>query len=139
MAIVINWDTEEKHAIRIEITGRWTWDEMWNALSSIHDLLEEVDYVVSIIVPNCDALVHTVPSGVLTQIGALNRRRHPRSGIMLLVDEKDTNANRLWYRMIGTVYPHFYELFRFINSMDTARQTAREEYEKQIRLRNNTV
>src|SRR5690606_34900993 len=111
MPITVNWDTEEKHAIRLDITGKWTWDEMWTALEVIHELLEQVDYTVTIVIPNCDVIVTTVPPGVLTQIGAFNRRRHPRSGTLLLIDERDTRANQLWYRMIGTVYPHFYNLF----------------------------
>jgi hypothetical protein len=132
MPITVDWDTTEKHAIRMEISGKWNWDDIWSALDEIHALLESVDYTVSIIIPGADVLVRSLPPGLLTQVGALNRRRHPRSGLMIFVDEAETNAGKVWYRMIGAVYPNFYNMFQFVNSHETARRIASDRYQQQM-------
>jgi hypothetical protein len=130
MPILISWDTDEKHAIRMDISSLWNWNDVWSALDEIHALLEQVDYTVSIIIPNSDIVVRSLPPGLLTQVGAFNRRRHPRSGLMLFIDETESNAGKLWYRMIGSVYPNFFNLFQFVASEEKSRQIARDRHQQ---------
>lgn len=138
MPVTSAWDTDEKYAIRLQISGKWGWDEMWRALNDIHALLEEINYTVCIIIPETERVMHTLPPGLLTQVGAFNRHRHPRSGLMLFIDERRSSGGRLWFRMVGTVYPQFYDRFKFVDSLDEARQIAQARYQQQIQPTSKT-
>jgi hypothetical protein len=135
MPVTANWDGAEKHAVEVDFTGQWTWDELWTTLDYIYGLLDTIDYAVPIILSNVDFIAQTLKPGLLTQFGALTRKQHPHVAFNIIVQPKASSATSLWLRMISTVYPKIYQNFRFTNSVEKARQIADEYYQQQMQQR----
>ncbi len=135
MPVTASWDTDEKIAIRLDICAPWTWDELWKTVEDVHMKIEEVDYRVPIILANAEAAVTSAQPGVLNHLGALNRRRHPRSGPNIVVQPESARTSAFWFRMLNTIYPRVMECYRFTETIEQARHLADERYQQQMQQR----
>ena len=84
MPINHTWVDETKSILKIEYTGRWTWDEFFAAADTGRDLATSVEHRVDYIL---DMQNGTVPSGgsTLTNSRAVMARRASNSGIFVIV------------------------------------------------------
>jgi ligand-binding SRPBCC domain-containing protein len=60
MGIAVNWDNDERTAIRFTFASGWTWENFRNTLSEVDTILAEVGYKVDVIMDLSDG--QTVPS-----------------------------------------------------------------------------
>ncbi len=132
MPVTASWDTDEKFAIRLDVSAPWTWDELRQTLAEVRAKIDEVDYRVPIILPDAEAVARSAQPGVLTQLSALNRYPHPRSGPNIVVQPKTAKTSAFWFRMLDTVYPRVMERYRFTETIEHARHLARERYHQQM-------
>lgn len=50
MAIQTQWDDEQKQVIRVEVEGRWSWDELQSALERTIEMMDSVPHKVDFII-----------------------------------------------------------------------------------------
>jgi hypothetical protein len=50
MAIQTQWDDEQQQVIRVEVEGRWSWDELQIALERTIEMMDSVAYKVEFII-----------------------------------------------------------------------------------------
>jgi len=120
MPVTNSWDNDEKTIIRMEIAGRWTWDEMYQASDAGYTMLESVPHIVYPIIDMRQS--QAIPGNAITHASGLMRRQHPRTGMSVFVGA-NTIVVSLWRAFV-----HVYSLFsreqdfKFANSLDEARQ-----------------
>jgi len=83
MSIVVKWDTEEKSIVRYEVSGRWTWDEMYQAILEAHALADSVTYKVEAIVDMSNT--RHVPGGASPHAKNMLGTTHPNMGRVVIV------------------------------------------------------
>lgn len=50
MAIQTQWDDDQKQIIRVEVEGRWSWDELETALERTIEMMDSVSHKVDFII-----------------------------------------------------------------------------------------
>jgi hypothetical protein len=88
MGIRIEWDDDNKIAIRYTAEGRWTWDDFYQATNLSREMMdsvphEQVDYIVDM------SKGGFLPQNAMSQLGRVSRSRHAKAGRLVLVG---TNA-----------------------------------------------
>jgi hypothetical protein len=84
MSIVVSWDNPEKTAIVYTITGRWTWDEFYEALQQERAMLEaeageRVNFIVNM------EQGRMLPDNALSHFARMPKSSHRKAGMMVLV------------------------------------------------------
>lgn len=121
MAVEILWDNDEKTILRYQVNGRWTWDEFWSAFNQSLRMTDEVDHMVDFIFGDADIAIRSLPPGLLTQLGAVVRRRHPRAGTTVFLASERSSVRTVWYRLAIKMYPRIGEKYAFATTLDEAR------------------
>jgi hypothetical protein len=83
MSIHVSWDDAEKTTILYTIDGRWTWNDLYDALDLGRDLMdsvsqEHVDFIVDMTA--CKLL----PDNALSHFARMANKPHPKSGRMIM-------------------------------------------------------
>lgn len=101
MAIQTQWDDEQKQIIRVEVEGRWSWEELQTALARTIEMMDSVPHKVDFII---DVSRSSLIPGGATQAAqsVATPETHRNEGIKVVV-----GANALM--RIG------YEAYRRIN------------------------
>lgn len=123
MGIELYWDNDERTVMLCEITGSWTWDEMYQTLEKIKKVTDAADYEIGAILDVSQGI--SVPGGTIFTPTALEHAKR-----MLKMGEGGTGpvvivgANP----MIRTIYQTFHNLdrkalgnVRFAATVDEAR------------------
>src|SRR6185369_4744326 len=119
MPVTNIWDNDEKTIIRMEVSGRWTWDEMYAASTAGYAMLDSVNHVVYPIIDFSGSL--GMPNNAITHARNMMGKQHPRTGMSVFV-----GANTLFVSL-WRVFVRLYALmsreqdFTFANSLDEAR------------------
>lgn len=101
MAIQVQWDDEHQQIIRVEVEGRWSWDELQSTLEHTIEMMDTVPHKVDFIIDVSRS--HLIPSGATQAAQSVaTPETHPNEGIKVVV-----GANALM--RIG------YEAYRRIN------------------------
>jgi hypothetical protein len=66
MSIAIDWFDAEHTIIRYQFEGRWTWDDLYGAITQVNTMLASVDHKVDVIIDFERSL--GVPPGALTHL-----------------------------------------------------------------------
>lgn len=84
MPITHTWQDDEQTILKIDYTGRWTWDEFFAAADTGRELASSVEHRVDYIL---DMQNGTVPSGgsTLTNSRTVMARRAANSGIFVIL------------------------------------------------------
>src|SRR5262245_59618058 len=83
MPYTVQWDDANQTAILCSLIGRWTWQEVKEALEEIFALLDTVDYDVHLIFYTRNQSY--VPTGALSHVRQLVNLYHPNEGLKILV------------------------------------------------------
>jgi hypothetical protein len=120
MPVTNVWDNNEKTIIRMEVSGRWTWDEMYQASSAGYGMLDSVSHTVYPIIDFSQSL--GMPPNAITHARNMMGRQHPRTGMTVFVGANTLFVN-LW-RIFIRLYALFSreQDFTFAKSLDEARQ-----------------
>lgn len=119
MPISFAWDDDAKTAIRLDYTGKWTWDEFHKAMHEAGELACGSPHPISII--NDVSQTDTLPDGALTQFRSVTRQAPVASedGIVVIV-----GANMFAESVIQTfrkVYSKAALNWHFARTLDEAR------------------
>jgi hypothetical protein len=100
MGIKVTWDNEDHSAIRYDYEGKWTWNDLYEAVKECHRLLDSVNYKVDSIID----LEHSslLPENALSHGQSVVKMSHPNQGIMIVV-----GANAL-VRSLLDIYKRIY-------------------------------
>ncbi|MEO8397095.1 MAG: hypothetical protein ABI700_29140, partial [Chloroflexota bacterium] len=104
--------------VRMELIGRWTWDEAYDGSKVGFTMLESVDHSVNVII---DLRRSTgLPLLSLTHARNMIPRRHPRTGITVFIGA-NTLFLSLW-KIFSNAYGQFAskQEFTFARTIDEA-------------------
>jgi len=96
MPIQIVWDNDEHNTLRYDVSGKWTWEELFKARDEVYAHMNGVAH------ERVDAIINfnggfNVPSGALNQIQQLREDPHAKAGLTVMV-----GANGFMRTMFGT-------------------------------------
>jgi hypothetical protein len=119
MPVTNVWDNDEKTVIRMEVVGRWTWDEMYQGSQDGYIMLETVDNIVDAIIDFSQSA--GIPPNALTHARNMMGRQHPRTGVTVFIGVNAMFMS-LW-RAFTRVHTLFLKEqdFTFAASLDEAR------------------
>lgn len=129
MPVTNIWDNDEKTIIRMDVSGRWTWDEMYAASTVGYSMLESVPHVVYPILDFSQS--HGMPNNAITHARNMMGKQHPRTGMTVFVGANTLFVN-LW-----RIFIRLYSLlsreqdFTFANSLDEARQILMDKMKRE--------
>lgn len=128
MAIQLDWDNASHRIIRVQVEGRWTWDELEAALRRTIALMDSVSHKVDFIIDVSKS--HMLPGGATQAAQSVaTPQTHRNEGIKVIV-----GANTLVrlayeaYRRINRSLGKNQE-FLFASTQDEARATIAAERE----------
>jgi hypothetical protein len=103
MAVTVEWDNPEHTIVRMEMIGRWTWEEAFAGADQGYDLLDSVDDEVGVIIDFSKSL--SIPSNAIPNARNMIQRRHPHTGLTVFV-----GVNAL-FLSLWSVFSKVYTLF----------------------------
>jgi hypothetical protein len=120
MAIETQWDDEQEQRIRVDVEGRWTWDELHSALERTIEMMDRVPHKVDFIIDVSRS--RFIPGGAAQAAdNVATSETHRNEGMKVVV-----GANALIriayeaYRRINRSFGKNQE-FRFAKTPDEAR------------------
>lgn len=107
MSVVVDWTGPEKQIIRYEFSAHWTWDELYNAMNQVNQMMASVPYNVYVLISF--EYSKGIPSGALTQmrIGTLKAAPNWGGGVFVGVSSLLTallNTFTLLNKRLGERY-----------------------------------
>lgn len=116
MPVKVRWEDDTHRCIRYDISGIWTWDELYAAVDEVNAMLDTLDYPVLFITNMGEAV--SSPPGLAVQIRNFMKLRHRNAGATVLVIR-----NPFWitlYDVISRVNPTLREQYRVVRTVDEA-------------------
>ncbi|MEO8609040.1 MAG: hypothetical protein ABI690_14215 [Chloroflexota bacterium] len=132
MPVTNIWDNDEKTIICMEVSGRWTWDEMYQASEMGYTMLESVNHMVYPIIDFSSSL--GMPNNAITHARNMMGKQHPRTGMTVFV-----GANTLFVSL-WRIFIRLYALlsreqdFTFAKSLDEAREMIAQSHQRKMSL-----
>jgi len=123
MGVLVGWDDETKRSIRLNLEGRWTWDELERAALECVDLAKSLDYRINVIVN----FTHSgpLPLGVIPRSRKVIVQLMPHLELLIVVNG-DAFVN-LMAVVFQHVHPGLGEVVRTTTSLEKARLLIRRE------------
>jgi len=81
MPIQPTWDNDEKTVIRQVFSAPWTVDDYRYNASTTYDMIDSVTHQVDVIMDGSKS--HMAPSGVLSSLGYVESKVHPRQRFLV--------------------------------------------------------
>ena len=96
MPIEIVWDNDQNTTLRYDVSGKWTWDELWAARDKVFALMD------SAAASRVDAIIHfkdgmNLPSDAMAQLKQLRENPHAKAGLTVMI-----GANMFMRTLFGT-------------------------------------
>lgn len=130
MPVTVEWDNDDKTVVRMEMTGRWSWEEAFAGSERGYNLLESVPYEVGVIIDFSRSA--GLPPNAITHAKGMIQRRHSRTGLTVFV-----GANAVFMSLWG-IFSRVYALFAqkqnsvFASTIDEARAILAQRYSRQM-------
>ncbi len=122
MGIEVRWDDSERTLIRIDLLGRWTWDEFYTALDGIKPMVMSVSSTVHMIAV-LENPFH-VPANPLFHINNFLRSAPANLGVTYIV-----GANKYaepFLPIASRFYPHIVDKVQFAATTDVAKMLLKQ-------------
>ncbi len=125
MPINLEWDNPDKTVLRMDVIGRWTWDEMYQASHEGYKMLDAVPHRVCSLIDFSAS--QGIPSNAITHARNMMGKQHPRTGLTVMVGVSPLFLS-LW-RVFVRVYALFSreQDFTFAGSLEEARAILAED------------
>ena len=83
MGVVVDWTDAEKKIIRYDFPGQWTWDELYEAMNQVNEMMATVPYNVYVVISFERS--KGIPPGALThlRIGTLKAAPNWGGGVFI--------------------------------------------------------
>lgn len=127
MSVTVEWDNELGSTLRYTFTGRWTWEELDDALAKAHDLIDENPLGAGVNSIFDMRKGQGIPNGFLLYLKQLASVEPFCTHLTMVVggDKLVQATFRLLYRLAPQTRDHFVE----VASLSTARARLRGEPE----------
>ncbi len=122
MAIKVEWDTEERLALRYTYPSEWNWKDFEEANMLAWRLIEQCSSSVCEIIELPDRFA--IPDDIFSHLRHIGSQRHPRS-VTLVVVGLPPIAESL-YQTFSRIYPHLARGYWLANSLPEARLIVQE-------------
>jgi hypothetical protein len=87
MPVRVSWDDEKQSVVRMEFTGKWSWDEMYKATEESVKLRKSKSYQCALIMDMMDGM--HIPSGALTHMrNAMSMSSEDREVTVVVTDKQ---------------------------------------------------
>jgi hypothetical protein len=117
------WYDDAHRAVRVTLMGSWTWEELYGAIATARELMQEQPDVQTTVLVSFETSV--MPRGSLT-MHALSAVRSPEPNLAAIII---VSPNRVLYRMMKIMLAMSAELsrrYQVVQSMDEALEAMRE-------------
>jgi hypothetical protein len=118
MGVEVRWDDDEQTLLRIDVTGRWKWDDVYKALEGIKPLIMSVSHTVNLI-----SVMHQsshLPGNPLFHLNNFVRNAPPNLGMMIIVGASQYAAP---FRPIAQkLYPNVLRKVEFAATVEEAKE-----------------
>jgi hypothetical protein len=108
MPVNLLWDDPDKSILRFEYQGKWTWEELHNAIVQAADELHETRYRVDTIHDLTDS--RGLPPDALARAPSIARQLSNRNGIVVVIGGAFFNT---MLSIFNRVYPQFGSASRY--------------------------
>lgn len=123
MAVRVEWDSEDRHAIIWTLVGRWTWDEYAAAWSEMIDMLDTAEGKPDILF---DVRHMTMlPADVITRLKKDYLNIPPRAGRMLSVGV-DAQLQLFWNTFTDLPYANHLKM-KYFETLEEALEFSRSK------------
>jgi len=126
--IQAEWDSSDQRYIYMTFAGRWTWDEVDQAVAHARQQAAGIERPFCLVIHVLDDLARTyVPRNVFSY-ASMSHRVSPHVTKAIIV-----NANSISVGIMSIVfrlYPHLKKYYIFVSSMEEAERLISLEYEK---------
>jgi len=107
MGVVVDWTDAEKKVIRYDFPGQWTWDDLYNAMNQVNEMMATVPYKVYVVISFERS--KGIPPGALThmRIGTLKAAPNWGGGVFIGVSSLLTallNTFKIINKSLGERY-----------------------------------
>lgn len=100
VAISVDWDNDEKNAIRYEFSEKWTWSEFFAALDQDDEMIASVPHTVHLILDFRQARV--VPPNPGAQFRSVAQQVSDQLGMIIVV------GTNMWFEMVVQMFVKLY-------------------------------
>lgn len=126
MPITTQWDDPTtKLVIRYDLSGKWTWEEFWQAYLDAELLMDGADHthtVHYILNSTDDISARHVPSGVFSQLPRFYKSsKGSPNGRTVRVPTPTESLYRMWDSVATKIFPRIAQRITFAKSLDDAR------------------
>jgi hypothetical protein len=115
--VIVNWDNEQKTALRFDFTGQWQWFEYFFCLRDAIDMISDVDHSVDLIFNMGES--RTMPGDVLA-VGLRTFDALPLNTGKLIFCRGDIYVNAAAI-LFSRLYPHLAHRIAATTSLVNAR------------------
>ncbi|MDX1993304.1 MAG: hypothetical protein SF029_13005 [bacterium] len=123
MPIEVRWNTEDQELLCYQFDGKWTWDDLYEAVHQANLILDAVERPTPVIVDVSG--ISGIPSGAMSQASGLMRRSHPNISFTVIV-----GANR-FVRMMADMFtklrPQSPHTYYFVTTLEEAYRVIQEK------------
>jgi hypothetical protein len=123
MSIEVHWDTEDQQTLCYQFDGKWTWDDLYEAVNRANLMLDAIERPTPVIVDVSG--ISGIPSGAMSQASGLMHRSHPNISLTVIV-----GANR-FVRMMADMFtrlrPQSPHTYTFVTTLEEAYHVIQEK------------
>lgn len=120
MAVNVRWFSDEHTIIVLDISGRWTWDELYAAYDQVMKMMDNQDSKIHAIMNRAqDEYRSYAPPNAIVHSVSLIRKLPKNFGIGVIVDSGSRGLRAL-YDVIARVYPTFGRKVAMVATLDEA-------------------
>jgi len=120
MTINARWFNEEQTIVILDISGRWTWDELYTAYNQVMEMSGEKNHTIHAIMNRAqDEYRGYAPPSAIVHSVSLIRKLPPNFGIGVIVDS-GSNSLRALYDVITRIHAPFGRKVAMVATLDDA-------------------
>lgn len=119
MTVEVRWHDEEERVQLYEFTGKWTWDEAYEAHHTGEAMAKSKPYTIYVLAVTTDHAAHYhIPPGSISHLSNLSRLMTPNAALAVIV-----TGNGLWLaldRAVNRVSKYYRNRIRFVRTIEEA-------------------
>jgi hypothetical protein len=118
MPVHIQWDNDDKTAIRYDYEGKWSWDELYDVSKKAVEMFHSVNHKVNVIHNLANS--PNLPSGALSHAHRFSAQNPENWGISVVVGTSAFVSSLI--QVFRKVYRQFGERYYTAMTLEQARQ-----------------
>lgn len=127
MPVTVEWYDDQHRAILQRLIGKWTWEELGDAVTKVREYAESVDGTLPLMIDNSQT--RSMPGGNAMLHGINNLRRSPQN-IDNVIFVMDSQLLKTFASMVFGAIPMWRGRTRFVKNLEEGRQIIDQLIEK---------